>query len=88
MFEEIATRYDLGGLPDFLRADDVLASYERLTGYTPRHMEWFRVLAGLRASLPISRAVRRQVHFGEAEMPDDFDGLIHHRALLESMLTG
>jgi len=88
MFEDIAARYGLGGLPDFLRADDVIAAYERQTGYTPQNMRWFRMLAGLRASLPISRAARRSVHFGESDMPDEFDGLIHHKGLLERMLAG
>jgi aminoglycoside phosphotransferase (APT) family kinase protein len=86
LFEHFAQQFGIDAMPDFLRPDDVLSTYERTTGHTPRHMEWYDVLAALRASLPIRRAVRRQVAFGEQPMPDDVDDLIQGRALLESLI--
>ena len=88
MFEGVAKTYDLPSMPDFARRDDVLAQYEELTGWTPRHFEWHAVLAAVRQALAICRARRRSVHFGEAEMPEDPDDLIMHRDMLDRMVDG
>ena len=44
--------------------------------------------AALRHGIIMSQVQRRAIAFGEAEMPDDIDDLIMHRATLEQMLTG
>ena len=36
----------------------------------------------------MSQVQRRAIKFGEAEMPEDIDDLIMHRATLEQMLEG
>ena len=45
-----------------------------------------RSYAALRHAIVMSRVARRQVLFGEIEMPDDPDDMIMHRATLEQML--
>jgi aminoglycoside phosphotransferase (APT) family kinase protein len=87
-FEDIAGEAGLPGMPQFMRRDDVAATYERLSGYPPRDLDFYSVYAGLRHAIVMSRVRRRSIHFGEAEMPDDIDDLIMHRQALEAMLAG
>jgi len=85
-FEDLAHGFELPGLPDFLRQDEVCAQYEELTGYTPRDMVWYELYAALRFAIIYFRIQRRRIHFGEASMPDDPDEMIIHHALLRRML--
>jgi len=87
-FEDIAATFELPGMPDFLRRSDVEATYAEITGHEPQNMDWHLVYAAVRHANVMSRVKIRAVHFGEAEMPDDLDDLIMHRAALESMLDG
>jgi aminoglycoside phosphotransferase (APT) family kinase protein len=87
-FEDVAAGHGLPGMPHFMRRDDVAATYESLTGVTPRHLDFYTMYAALRHGIIMSRIARRAIHFGEAEMPDDVDDLIMHRSTLESMLAG
>jgi aminoglycoside phosphotransferase (APT) family kinase protein len=87
-FEDIALAYDLPAMPHFLRRDDVVATYEEASGEALRNMDFFLVEAALRQAIIMSRTQRRQVHFGEATMPDDVDDTILHRASLERLLDG
>jgi aminoglycoside phosphotransferase (APT) family kinase protein len=86
-FEDIAHQMGLDGLPDFLLIDEVAETYERVSGYTPRDLEWYRVYAGLRHAIVMSRTERRRIAFGEVGRPDDPDDLVMHRTLLESMIA-
>jgi aminoglycoside phosphotransferase (APT) family kinase protein len=87
-FEEVAKTYELPGLPDFLRRDDVVEQYTAITGYTPRDLDFYSVYASTRHAIIMSRIGRRSIHFGEMEAPADIDELITHRAMLEAMLAG
>ena len=87
-FQEIAVRYGVPGLPDFLRRADVTATYRDITGYEPTEMHWYETYASLRFAIIMVRINRRSAHFGEAEIPADPDDAIGHRALLEAMLDG
>ena len=87
-FEEIATQMGLPGMPHFLRRDDVASTYESLTGHTPRDLDFHTMYAALRHGIVMSQVQRRAIHYGEAQMPDDVDDLIMHRAMLEAMLAG
>lgn len=87
-FEDIAAQISLPGMPDFMRRDDVAATYESLTGYTPRDLDFYLLYTALRQAIVMSRIRRRAIHFGEAEPPADLDDLIMHRATLEAMLAG
>lgn len=87
-FQEIAGALEIPGMPDFLRRDDVVATYESLSGRAVRNLEWFEVYAALRHGMIMTKVTERSVHFGEAEWPDDLDAVIPHRHVLEQMLDG
>lgn len=87
-FDDLAVRFDLPGLPDFLRRDDVVATYEDLTGHRLGDLDWYTAYAAVRHAVIMTRVGLRQVHFGEAAMPTDLDELVTHRASLEAMLEG
>ena len=87
-FEDLAAEHGFAGMPHFMRRDEVAASYEALSGATPRHLDFYTMYAALRHGIIMSRVARRSIHFGEAAMPDDMDDLIMHRSTLEAMLAG
>ncbi|HET9608522.1 MAG TPA: phosphotransferase family protein [Acidimicrobiales bacterium] len=88
MFEDIATSMDLPGMPHFLRAEDVAATYESLTGHTPRDLAWYGTYAAVQYAIVFLRTGARSVHFGEVEMPAGVDDLVMNREPLERMLAG
>ena len=88
VFQDMATRYGLPGLPDFLRGDDVAAAYEAATGHTPRELNFYITYSALQYAIVFLRTGSRSVHFGEIPMPDDPDDLLHNREPLERMLAG
>ena len=75
-------------MPDFLRHDDVAATYERLTGHTLRDLAWYGTYAALQYAIVFLRTGARSVHFGEIERPASPDDLIMNRDPLERMLAG
>lgn len=87
-FHEIAIAIGLPGMPDFLRREDVIATYETRSGRPVQNLEWFEVYAALRHGMIMTKVRERSVHFGEAEWPDDIDSVIPHRHVLEQMLDG
>jgi len=87
-FDDLTQAAGMPGMPDFLRRDDVAASYEKQTGYAPRELDFYTLLAALRHGIVMFRISRRAVHFGEATLPADVDDMISHRRMLERMLAG
>ncbi|MEU7138455.1 phosphotransferase family protein [Nocardia sp. NPDC046473] len=87
-FQDIATRFDQPGLPDFLRRADVVAKYEELTGHTVQNLDWHIVYAALRHGIVMARVKRRMIHFGEDTDTPDRDDYVMHRASLERLLDG
>lgn len=87
-FQDIATRFEQPGLPDFLRRPDVVAKYEELTGHTVRDLDWHIVYAALRHGIVMARVKRRMIHFGEDTDTPDRDDYVMHRASLERLLDG
>jgi len=86
-FQNIAEMLGCDGLPAFMLADDVVATYEARAGVTLDDIFWFQVYAGLRHAIIMSRIRDRSVAFGEAEWPEDVDEVIPHRDLLRSMIS-
>jgi len=86
--DDIALQAGLPGMPDFMRFDDVAATYEALSGHPPRHLEFYTLYAALRHAVVMSRVARRQILFGEIAMPDDPDDMVMHRSTMEQMLAG
>jgi len=87
-FQDITEKLGMPGLPDFLRRSDVAATYEGVSGYRPRDLDFYETYAALRHGIVMARVHARRVHFGEAEWPDDLDSVIMHRDVLEAMLAG
>jgi aminoglycoside phosphotransferase (APT) family kinase protein len=86
--DDIALQAGLPGMPDFMRLGDVATAYASMSGHVPRDLGFFTIYAALRHAIVMSRVARRQLHFGELEMPDNPDDLIMHRETLEQMLEG
>ncbi|MEU7767330.1 phosphotransferase family protein [Nocardia sp. NPDC049190] len=87
-FQDIATRVDRPGLPDFLRRDDVVAKYREVSGYSARDLDFYLVYAALRFAIVMARVKRRMIHFGEGTDTTDRDDYVMHRAFLEALLDG
>jgi aminoglycoside phosphotransferase (APT) family kinase protein len=88
VFQDLAGSLGAPGMPDFLRADDVISSYEKVTGSQVRDLAFYGTYAAIQWGIVFLRTGMRQVHFGEIPMPDDPDELMHHRASLEKMADG
>jgi aminoglycoside phosphotransferase (APT) family kinase protein len=86
-FQDLAVRFEMPGLPDFMRPDDVIVQYESLTGHTPIAFDWFEVFAALRFAIVSVRTSTRGIAYGQMEQPDDPDDLVMFRALLDAMLV-
>ena len=76
------------GMPELLRRDTVAAIYEEASGYKPRDLDFYTAYAAIRHGVVMFRITRRQIHFGEAEMPEDPDHAVMHHAHLRRMLDG
>ncbi|MEU5407973.1 phosphotransferase family protein [Nocardia asteroides] len=87
-FQDIATRFDQPGLPDFLRRDAVVAKYQELTGHTVRDLDFYIIYAALRHAIVMARIKRRMIHFGEDTVPAELDDYVMHRLSLEALLDG
>ncbi len=86
MFEDMAVTYGFPHMPDFLRLDDLAATYERLTGETPRDLQWYFVYAALQLGIVYLRTGMRSVRFGEREAPTDADELLMNADGLRSLV--
>jgi aminoglycoside phosphotransferase (APT) family kinase protein len=87
-FHDMAVRFGMDGMTDFMQRDSVIAEYETLTGATVRDLEWFDVFAALRFAIVSVRTSTRGIAYGQSEMPADPDDFIMFRNLLEQMLDG
>ncbi len=85
-FQDIAEVFELPGLPDFARREDVTRVYEELTGHVVKDLDWYVTYAAVRHAIVMSRIKRRMVHFGDEPRPDHPDDYIMHRAALEALL--
>jgi aminoglycoside phosphotransferase (APT) family kinase protein len=86
VFQELAGLAGLPGLPEVLRADDVRATYRRLTGVELGDLHWFYAYSGVMWACVFMRTGARRVHFGEVEKPDDVESLFYHGALLKRLI--
>ncbi len=88
IFEDIAASTGLPGMPGFLRAHDVAATYESLTGHAPRDLAWYGTYSAVQYAIVFLRTGARSVHFGEIDVPATPDDLIMNAEPLERMLAG
>jgi aminoglycoside phosphotransferase (APT) family kinase protein len=87
-FQDLAAKFELPGIPDFMVRADIVQTYEAMTGRTVRALEWFEVFAALRFAVVSIRTSTRGIAYGTMEKPDDPDDLVMFRGLLEQMLDG
>ena len=73
-------------MPTTLREEDVLSTYTELTGVEVGDLTWFYTYSAVIWGCVFMRTGARQVHFGEIEMPEEVDGLFHHRQLLADLI--
>jgi aminoglycoside phosphotransferase (APT) family kinase protein len=87
VFESLAARFGVPGMPHFLKPDDVAAAYEQRTGHEPRDLDFYMAYAGVQWGIVFLRTGFRSVHFGEREMPENPEEFMHHKELLEEMIS-
>jgi aminoglycoside phosphotransferase (APT) family kinase protein len=86
-FDDMAARFGMPGLPDFLQRDQVAAIYAEESGGRELHdLAWYELFAALRFAIVSIRTTWRTVAYGDAPPPDDLDDLVMFRARLEEML--
>lgn len=88
VFQELAGLAGMPGLPDFMREDDVKATYAEKTGVELGDLNWFYVYSGAIWCCVFMRTSARRVRFGEIEKPDDVETLFYHGALLRRLIGG
>lgn len=86
VFQTLAETFELPGLPDVLRAEDVAATYAALTGVEVGDLTWFRIYSGVIWGVVFMRTGARQAHFGEIEPPEQVESLFHHAPLFTRLL--
>lgn len=86
VFQELSKLAGLPGMPDFLREDDVRATYKHLTGVELGDLGWFYVYSAVVWCCVFMRTGARRVHFGEIEKPDDVESLFYHASLLKRLI--
>jgi aminoglycoside phosphotransferase (APT) family kinase protein len=87
-FQDLAERFEMPGLPDFMQRAEMAAAYEAVTGHTVTDLEWFEVFAALRFAIVSIRTSTRGIAYGAMEQPEQPDDLVMFRTLLERMLAG
>lgn len=88
VFQELAGLAGLPGLPDFMREEDVKATYAARTGVDLGDLQWFYVYSGVIWACVFMRTSARRVRFGEIEPPEDVESLFYHGALLKRLIGG
>jgi aminoglycoside phosphotransferase (APT) family kinase protein len=88
VFQELAGLAGMPGLPDFMREDDVKATYAAKTGVELGDLNWFYVYSGVIWCCVFMRTSARRIRFGEIERPDDVETLFYHGALLRRLIGG
>ncbi len=75
-------------MPEFLRRDDVVAEYERLTGYKIKNINWYLGFSLLRMSQFDIRVAKRAIKFGEREPESDPNNYLFAGELIRKLLRG
>lgn len=86
VFQELASLATLPGLPDVMREENVLATYQRLAGVELGDLHWFYVYSAVMWACVFMRTGARRVHFGELEKPDDVESLFYHAGLMKRLI--
>ncbi len=84
----VANGFPTAPMPDFLRRDDVVSAYEKLTGYKVRDINWYLAFSLLRLTIPEIRFAKRAIHFGERVADSDPHNYLRNRPLIQGILQG
>jgi aminoglycoside phosphotransferase (APT) family kinase protein len=87
-FQDIAEIFELPGLPEMFRRDDVVAVYEKASGHTVHDIDFFIVYAALRHAVVMSQVKRRMIHFGEDDEPATPDEYVLFHPMLRAIIDG
>jgi aminoglycoside phosphotransferase (APT) family kinase protein len=87
VFEHIAATLGMPGMPGFLREEDVVATYEGLTGRPAGDLTWYHLYAAVQWAIVFMRTGTGQVHFKERQMPGEVEELFYHRGLMEELAS-
>jgi aminoglycoside phosphotransferase (APT) family kinase protein len=87
VFQSLAEVFGMPGLPDVIREEDVRATYAEATGVAVGDLTWFRLFSAVIWGVVFMRTGARQVHFGEAEMPDEVEAFFHIKDLFDRLLA-
>jgi len=87
-FQDLAEQFEQPGLPDVAHRSDVIAAYEKASGYTVRDFDWYVLYATLRYAIVMSQVTRRMIHFGEAQVPATPDDYVMFHPTMRAMIDG
>lgn len=87
-FDDLAKDLGMPGVPGFFDRAAVIAVYEAASGRPVRDLAFYEVFAALRWGVISIKTSQRAVRLGQMPAPDNPDGLIMVRPLLERMLAG
>lgn len=76
MFEQMLSRYGFPGMPHFMRSEDAAATYEQLTGHSPRDLDWYITYSAVQLGIVFLRTGIRSVRFGERAAPQSTEELV------------
>lgn len=75
-------------MPDFLRRDDIVGAYEKLTGYKVKNINWYLGFSLLRMSQFDIRICKRAIKFGERSEESDPNNYLFAAELIRQVLRG
>jgi aminoglycoside phosphotransferase (APT) family kinase protein len=78
----------IDAMPGFLRRDEVVAAYERLTGARLHDIDWYISYALLQQAVVEIRLSQRRILFGEMERPASTDEYLYSRRLIGQVVSG
>jgi aminoglycoside phosphotransferase (APT) family kinase protein len=87
VFEHLATTFELPGMPNFMRPDDVAATYAEVSGHALGDLRWFLAYSAVQFGIVFVRTGQRAVHFGEQEPPANVDDFMHHAGQLADLIA-
>jgi aminoglycoside phosphotransferase (APT) family kinase protein len=87
-FQDIATTYQMPGLPDFMRRDQVVEMYQEQGGRPLNDLRWYEAYGALRMGIVSVRTTMRSIIYGQTERPENPDDVISFCGVIEKMLDG
>ena len=87
MFQDMAERFGAPGMPHFLRPEDAMTAYERLSGRKLQDLDWYVTYSCLQLAIVFLRTGQRAVRFGERPPPSDPDELLINAPTLAALVA-